>query len=660
MSMATEATRGMSLQMLLAQRSIRLATLSVLRLKVLLYITSRTTRMLPSGCLLRPLVPLTNRSILLFMMVKVFPFLLEFAPLPCFGIPAAVISDPIDRFQMDDQHADGTVYSVPLLSRSLILTAQVNACILRAHTKLEHYLKQFHQAAVHVFGAQETRRNKHGISTEGSFIVDTACNPDSSGGIMFGISNKLPFAAEAPGCCLPLSIAASDVSALVSRPQSAFVRVAAPRFQVLYVVIHGPDASYPREHVCTFWDIVYTDFVDCVKSGDNVACLFNGSRRITTRHGDDDLLIGDALDPPWRHSHVTDAVSRVCRRSNVVIANTFQDLNALGGDHGSLFVSSNFAIRCDYIGVSLNVSVQPHSLSAWHGFRMLNAKPDHLPIRMTATYGCSTSTPVARRRKAAYNRQAIYEACSSSDPVVLRKVALLDEYLLDVELILVCIEPPKHRFLLGDFALKGLQLYFPSTERQCKQKYMSVATFKIVEEKAIVAHALTPIVLKISLSPITFVVRVWRSRVKYVRCVLARCGSRCSPGCACGHKPTARPWRCPVRGSVSRIACLAQRRLSCSFARLRCDVRVAADAVFLRSCISQATALEEAALEWTSRHYSFATLRSLQPWEPLRGLRLLDANGLPADSDHSEHVTVKKHFQGTLLGQDCLSEGPNH
>lgn len=165
-------------------------------------------------------------------------------PVARIGIPGCDIARRIDEFQQNERRIVENVADKEAIPSLRLRGIQVHALTLRAQTKLQLYIKQFNRDGVHFFGAQETRRKRKGVSTEGQYtILDSPCNADGSGGVMFGISNKSPLAAELDGCPLPLTVPAVDVNIVKSKPQSLIVRVHAPRFQCLFHVVHGHDAS---------------------------------------------------------------------------------------------------------------------------------------------------------------------------------------------------------------------------------------------------------------------------------------------------------------------------------------------------------------------------------------------------------------------------------
>ena len=96
---------------------------------------------------------------------------------------------------------------------------------------------------------------------------------------------------------------------------------------------------------------------------------------------------------------------------------------------------------------------------------------------------------MARRRRQVYDRRAVYEACTSTDPEVLEQVAGLDAYLLAMPPVPLCVEPTTHRHLIGQYLIDGLVQFFSPPARFKKPSYMSNGTFKLVCEKAVVNHA---------------------------------------------------------------------------------------------------------------------------------------------------------------------------
>ena len=107
---------------------------------------------------------------------------------------------------------------------------------------------------------------------------------------------------------------------------------------------------------------------------------------------------------------------------------------------------------------------------------------------------------------------------------------------------------------------------------------------------------------------------------------------------------SARPWWCKVRGAVSKTACFAQVRLRAAFIRMTAAIGKACDVDFQNLCTRQSGAMEEAAFECISRHL-FALLRQLKPWMPMRDMRLLTPEGLPAASDAAEREVAKLHSE---------------
>ena len=144
---------------------------------------------------------------------------------------------------------------------------------------------------------------------EGNYIIaESKCDGKGSGGVLLVVSAKLPFAHVIPGCDLPMTVAEPDVSILGARPQVLIVRISAPRYQAMIMVIHGPDASYKVEYCSEFWDAAFEDFQKCFAVDENVVFLFDGNCRIAGREGPDDEYIGPVLDPANRHTYVEDSV----------------------------------------------------------------------------------------------------------------------------------------------------------------------------------------------------------------------------------------------------------------------------------------------------------------------------------------------------------------
>ena len=134
---------------------------------------------------------------------------------------------------------------------------------------------------------------------------------------------------------------------LVASHRYLYVRIAAPRFQALVCSIHGMDRDHGEAEVCEFCE----DQVDRVRSvrrkGDRLIILVDGNCRVCSNDGHDDSIIGNSLDPPTRHTFVSDAFVGFCRKVGLMIPVTFAELDGGSREAGSLYSSIGRFIRCD-------------------------------------------------------------------------------------------------------------------------------------------------------------------------------------------------------------------------------------------------------------------------------------------------------------------------
>ena len=88
-----------------------------------------------------------------------------------------------------------------------------------------------------------------------------------------------------------------------------------------------------------------------------------------------------------------------------------------GENAGSLFTSAGLPVRCDDILADVGAHLAPNSLFTWCGFQMSNRKNDHRPVCARIVVTWAVSCPVFRRRRPVYDRNAVYAAIGSTDPV---------------------------------------------------------------------------------------------------------------------------------------------------------------------------------------------------------------------------------------------------
>lgn len=109
-----------------------------------------------------------------------------------------------------------------------------------------------------------------------------------------------------------------------------------------------------------------------------------------------------------------------------------------------------------------------------------NKKMDSRPVKVSAVFTSHVKSPVHRRR---------YEAISSTDPVVIAKVMLLEQHILTMPDAPLQIEPASHRQTMAEYVLEGFSDIFPPARLIKKKECMSDAAFKIVQERAVVSRA---------------------------------------------------------------------------------------------------------------------------------------------------------------------------
>ena len=120
------------------------------------------------------------------------------------------------------------------------------------------------------------------------------------------------------------------------------------------------------------------------------------------------------------------------------------------------------AVGCDYVFLDEAIVPKQHPLETWTIFRTANKEPDHRPTRLVCRVTSFAQSPVHRRRRAVYDRTAVYNAISATDPESLATKALLEDYVVRMPSIVVPIEPTTHRQLLADYLCSGLGNLLPA------------------------------------------------------------------------------------------------------------------------------------------------------------------------------------------------------
>ena len=131
--------------------------------------------------------------------------------------------------------------------------------------------------------------------------------------------------------------------------------------------------------------------------------------------------------------------------------------------------------------------------------------------------------------------------------------------------------------MFADYVVSGLECYFPLPKMVQKQAFLSASTFRIMQERAIVAHAFGATAAKLAGAVFRFACLQWRAF-------------------ACTSTRFGRPWWCSVRGPAAKRLCLKQHQLCsvvCDLTR-RIKIRVTAD--LITWCQLRSRDLEEAAL----------------------------------------------------------------
>ena len=161
------------------------------------------------------------------------------------------------------------------------------------------------------------------------------------------------------------------------------------------------------------------------------------------------------------------------------VANTFDENIQMGASLGSYHVPSGMTVACDYILHSDMVAVVPGSLRMLEEFKMDNKKADHRPLGVSVVVQTGKAVPVARRRKARYDRQAVKQAATSDDPELRMQALGFANHLRAMPAIPVNCEPSSHRHLLASYILDGLECHYPLPRRVKREEWLSQATFKI-------------------------------------------------------------------------------------------------------------------------------------------------------------------------------------
>ena len=135
----------------------------------------------------------------------------------------------------------------------------------------------------------------------------------------------------------------------------------------------------------------------------------------------------------------------------------------------------------------------------------------------------------------------MYDAITSTDPDVVSKVEQLEAFLVSMPVIPLQVEPTTHRQLIPDYYLKGLQQIFPVGAMLKRLECMSYETFRIVQERAVVRHALNNIAMQLSRSVVKVCFLLWKGTA---------------------FRRFRRPWWGCVHGPKTKKMCYKQQRLN--------------------------------------------------------------------------------------------------
>ena len=261
---------------------------------------------------------------------------------------------------------------------------------------------------------------------------------------------------------------------------------------------------------------------------------------------------------------------------------------------------------------------------------MANLKPDHRPVKVEATFTSYASKPVERRRTAKYDRNAVHDAITSTDPRVREKVQLMENHLNAMPVIPLVIEESSHRQIIADYYLEGLAAIFPAGQTRKRTECMSPETFGIVCERGQVRHALNLTAVKLAQSMV-------------ICCFLFIRG-------ACIRR-YRRPWWGCVHGPKTKRMCFKQKRLQDRVDVLKQLIRDGCTQDILRWSLARSKELEEASLE-SNKRSMFRIIRGMKAWQPFRDFRIAGKDGKPSTTDFDERVAIKEGFQEKLAAVD--------
>ena len=113
--------------------------------------------------------------------------------------------------------------------------------------------------------------------------------------------------------------------------------------------------------VSKYWSDAYDDLCAVRGANDCVIAMVDANCRLGLRE-EDDVSLGDFLDPPNTHNFVSDAFAFVCRRSQLAVTGTFSHNRSGKGPVGSFYAASGLTLSCDYVAVSKHVAVEVKEL----------------------------------------------------------------------------------------------------------------------------------------------------------------------------------------------------------------------------------------------------------------------------------------------------------
>lgn len=122
-------------------------------------------------------------------------------------------------------------------------------------------LEQLKEEHITIFALQETRLRKlHQVQNPDFFILKAAATDAGHGGILIGVSRKLPYGRMTPAGttkAAPVYFHDNHLKIVAFDPRYLIVRVATPHLRCLIVAAHAPHTGQEQEVIEAWWEKLY-------------------------------------------------------------------------------------------------------------------------------------------------------------------------------------------------------------------------------------------------------------------------------------------------------------------------------------------------------------------------------------------------------------------